>query len=278
MGWGDYIVTTGLVRKIKKQNPNLQILIQEPFNETQFYKDIFYKNPYITDLNFFDKNKPFLKIPRILVGQNNDDNVNKISWADERVAEVGDFYAKEEEIIFAEKCMKMIRNHWTNKNKKKPKGLIFISDTAKKSAIINDIATSYDHSKNKEWGSNKWSAFIKICSNDYIIIKTSAEKEDIPDGLYTVRCDFRTCYSIMKKCDFFIGNHGGHSHLWAVTKKKGIVFYGHWFPPHIAGYPFHINLTTESHCGSLKKCQDCLNFYKNLEPEYIKYLLDKNIN
>ena len=36
MGWGDYIVTTGLVRRLKKQNPNLQILIQEPFNETKF--------------------------------------------------------------------------------------------------------------------------------------------------------------------------------------------------------------------------------------------------
>jgi hypothetical protein len=278
MGWGDYIVTTGLVRRLKKQNPSLQILIQEPFNETSFYKDVFYKNPYVTDIKLFDDSKPHIKIPRILVGQNDENNRNKISWSNERVAEVGNFYQKEEEINFTRKCIDFIKDHWIDKNKKKPKGIIFISDKAKKSAIIDNININYDHSNNKEWGDVKWNTFIRICSHDYIIIKTSPEKEDTPDGLYNITCDFRTCYSIMKECNFFIGNHGGHSHLWAVTKKKGIVFYGHWFPPHIAGYPFHINLTTNNHCGSLVKCEECINFYNNLEPEYIKFLLDKNIN
>ena len=62
MGWGDYIITAGLVRKFKTHNPNLQILVKEPFNETIYYKDIFYKNPYITHKESFDEKKPHIKM------------------------------------------------------------------------------------------------------------------------------------------------------------------------------------------------------------------------
>ena len=83
----------------------------------------------------------------------------------------------------------------------------------------------------------------------------------------------------MRKCDFFIGNEGGLSHLWAITRKKGIVFFGHWIPPYLTGYPFHINLSTnlDNHCGSLKRCESCVDFFKNLDPEYINFLVEKNI-
>ena len=54
MGWGDYIMTTGTVRRLKCQNPNLQILVEEPFNKTRYYRDIFYKNQsLLSDLGFF---------------------------------------------------------------------------------------------------------------------------------------------------------------------------------------------------------------------------------
>ena len=83
----------------------------------------------------------------------------------------------------------------------------------------------------------------------------------------------------MDKSDFYIGNEGGLSHLWATTKKNGIVFFGHWIPPYLTGYSFHLNLSIRDnkHCGSLSPCEECLNFYKNLSPDYIKYLLDKLI-
>ena len=44
MGWGDYVMTSGIIRRLKNQNPNLQILMSEPFNNTKQYKDIFYNN------------------------------------------------------------------------------------------------------------------------------------------------------------------------------------------------------------------------------------------
>ena len=37
MGWGDYIMTTGFVRRLKTNNINLQILIKEPYNDTKYY-------------------------------------------------------------------------------------------------------------------------------------------------------------------------------------------------------------------------------------------------
>ena len=278
MGWGDYIMTSGLVRRLKNQNPNLQILIKEPFNKTRQYKDIFYNNPYIVSSETLNEKLPFIKVPRILTGTRDEIN-NKIIWKKERVAEIGDFYTKDQETTFADENIKKIYEHWKTKNKKKPKGIIFISDTAKKNIIMEDKNIKYEHSINKEWGRKKWQEFINICSKNYILIKTSISKDDYIDGLYYVLCDFRSVFLLMRKCDFFIGNEGGLSHLWAITRKKGIVFFGHWIPPYLTGYPFHINLSTnlDNHCGSLKRCESCVDFFKNLDPEYINFLVEKNI-
>ena len=61
--------------------------------------------------------------------------------------------------------------------------------------------------------------------------------------------------------------------------KKALVIFGHWIPPHVTGYSFHLNLSTNlnDHCGSLKKCEKCLSFFNDLDSEYIKFLLEKNI-
>ena len=278
MGWGDYIMTTGVVRRLKNQNPNLQVLIKEPYNNTRQYKDIFYKNPYITSVDLFNNKLPYVKIPRVLAGINNELN-DKIIWKKERVAEVGDLHIKKEEKKFAEDSINAIFEHWKNKNKKLPRGLIFLSDTAKRNIILNNKIVNYEHYVNKEWGRNKWKEFIKITSKDYILVKTTNSKDNTIEGLYSIICDFRTNYAIMEKCDFYIGNEGGLSHLWAITRKRAIVFFGHWIPPHVTGYPFHLNLSknTNDHCGSLTKCKTCMNFFKDLEPEYIKFILEKNI-
>ena len=278
MGWGDYVMTSGVVRRLKNQNPELQILIKEPFNNTRQGRDIFYKNPYLTSINNFNENKPHVKIPRILAGKTDEQN-NRIIWKKERVAEIGNLYAKSEEISFADKTINIIVEDWVSKHKKKPKGIIFISDTPKKNVKLNNKIIIYEHSVNREWGKDKWIEFSNICSKDYILIKTSVENKNDIDGTYNIVCDFRTSYSIMTKCDFFIGNEGGLAHLWAITEKKGIVFFGHWVSPLVTGYSSHINLTISSndHCGSLKKCENCINYFKNLEPEYIKFLLEKNI-
>ena len=278
MGWGDYIMTTGIVRRLKRQNPNLQILVKEPFNKTRQYRDIFYKNPFIVNTDTINEKFPHIKIPRVLAGVN-DESKQKIIWSPERVAEVGDFYVKKEETDFAEKNIKIITEHWKAKNQKQPKGIIFISDTAKRNMIIDKKIVYYDHAVNKEWGEKKWHRFISITSEDYILLKTSNIEEKHVDGLYSIMCDFRTTFSIMKKCDFYIGNEGGLSHLWAITRKKALVFFGHWIPPYVTGYSFHLNLSTNlnDHCGSLKKCKECLSFFNNLDPEYIKFLLEKNI-
>ena len=84
MGWGDYIMTTGIVRRLKNENPNLQVLIKEPYNDTRQYKDIFYKNPYITSIKSLNNNQPYVKIPRVLAGINNESN-DRIIWKKEEL-------------------------------------------------------------------------------------------------------------------------------------------------------------------------------------------------
>ena len=34
MGWGDYLMTSGHIRNLKNQNPELQILVKKPFDST----------------------------------------------------------------------------------------------------------------------------------------------------------------------------------------------------------------------------------------------------
>ena len=72
-------MTTGIVRRLKNENPNLQVLIKEPYNDTRQYKDIFYKNPYITSIDSLNNNQPYIKIPRVLAGINNESN-DRIIW------------------------------------------------------------------------------------------------------------------------------------------------------------------------------------------------------
>ena len=70
-----------------------------------------------------------------------------------------------------------------------------------------------------------------------------------------------------------------HKVIFDHAKKKGLVFFGHWIPPYLTGYSFHIYLTINDndHCGSLRECEECVAFFKNLSPDYVRYLLDKNI-
>ena len=127
-------------------------------------------------------------------------------------------------------------------------------------------------------GRDKWIEFSNICSKDYILIKTSVENKNDIDGTYNIVCDFRTSYSIMTKCGAHNANEGGLAHLWAITEKEYSFFWTLSIAL-ITGYPSHINLTISGndHCGSLKKCENCINYFKNLEAEYIKFILEKNI-
>ena len=79
----------------------------------------------------------------------------------ERVAEVGDLYTKKEEEKFAEDSINAIFEHWKIKNKKLPRGLIFLSDTAKKNIILNNKIVKYEHYVNKEWGKINGKSLLK---------------------------------------------------------------------------------------------------------------------
>ena len=281
MGWGDYIMASGHVRRIKINNPQIQVLIKSPFNTTQFYRDVFKNNPYITHENDLKKDRPLIRINRVEAGKVNKEK-NRIIWNNERVSEVGDFYSSNQEVEFANKFLIQANKDWVSKNKKKPKAVIYISDTAKTTTTVKNEKTkkfNYSHYINKEWGKKKWSEFINMIEKDYLVIKSSPTNETNTINVYSAKCDFRSIKAIMDKSDFFIGNEGGLSHLWATTRKKGIVLFGHWIPPYLTGYSFHTNISanTNNHCGSLDICDDCQNFFKNLSPEFIKSNLDANI-
>ena len=279
MGWGDYIMASGNVRRIKKSNPKLQVFINNPFNKTFYYENVFKSNPYITQQSDIDKNHPSIGINRVEAGKINK-NLNRIIWNNERVSEVGDLYPTKEELAFSEKFMNESYNHWVSKNKKKPKGIIYTSNTAKKITFSKNENSrdmvNYRHAINKEWGESKWLQFINNIKNDYLIVRSASDNNSNLEFVYTAICNFRTVKAIMEKSDLYIGNEGGLSHLWATTRKNGIVFFGHWIPPYLTGYPFHFNVSISDriHCGSLDVCEECLSFYRNLSPEYIKYNTD----
>ena len=93
---------------------------------------MFLKVIHITQQSDIDKNQPSIGINRVEAGKINK-NLNKIIWNTERVSEVGDLYPTKEELAFSEKFMNESYNHWVSKNKKKPKGIIYISNKQKKS-------------------------------------------------------------------------------------------------------------------------------------------------
>ena len=172
-----------------------------------------------------NKDLPFVKINRVESGKV-DKTSNKIIWYNERVSEVGDLYSTNEELKFAEEFLSKVKADWILKNKK-PKAVIYISNIAKSSSLLKDKEknqNTYIHHVNKEWGEKQWQKFINFVKQDFILIKTSHIKDENINGIYSIVCDFRSVKAIMDKSDYFIGNEGGLSHLWATTRKKGIVF------------------------------------------------------
>ncbi len=279
MGWGDYLMTSGHIRNLKKQNPKLQILIKKPYYQNVFYQGIFLNNPYVTNHELLDTKKPFLQLSPVKAGQKEKDG-KYIIWSKENVAQIGDFFPQDFEMHNAEMFYEKALKDWKIKNRKNPKGTIFIANYPKKEAIINNVKVQYDHAENRDWGPKNWKNFFKKTSGDYLLINTSdTHQESISEWVYTYKCNYREAYSLMLKCDIFLGNEGGLAHLWAVTKKKAIVLFGHWISPLVTGYSFHINLTVNknNHCGSLTKCDLCRKFFDELEYEYVKYLIEKNL-
>ena len=58
MGYGDDLIITSIASKVKKQNPEKQIIIGDAKKKHAFHSVVYENNPDISDCRNLEKNKP----------------------------------------------------------------------------------------------------------------------------------------------------------------------------------------------------------------------------
>ena len=272
MGLGDDLMITSFARKIKEKNPNNQIVIGN--NSTkEIYDSVIYKNnPFITHSSKIDKSKPILIIDYHNFNRPYIDYKNslkdRIIWNNHFKPTPGEIYFTDEEEKLGEEIFLNAIDYWKRKNLNKYKGIIFFEIFSSK--INTPLKIRH---QNLDWGYENWIKLINNLKNDYLLIQSLHDESSEIEGVYASKnkFNFREACSILKRCDLFLGNHGGFDHAAAALNKKAVVYFGGWINPKTIGYPFHKNIYVdldESPCGAKGYiCEHCNKCRKSITTE-----------
>lgn len=81
---------------------------------------------------------------------------------------------------------------------------------------------------------------------------------------------FRHALAILARASLFIGPEGGLHHGAAALGKRAVVLFGGFISPRITGYSSHRNIFTgKSPCGSLVRCEHCIQALKAISIEQV---------
>ncbi len=276
MGFGDYLLLSGRVRQLKKCLPGVQV--GAPHLEGRhFFESIFKNNPLITRQAELDKNRPWVIVDQVQLGQR-DDAQGLIRWSDEIDPIRGDLHFDDQELTEARDSLAKQIDRFECKFGVRPQRVIFCAPTATAGRVLNGKHVVYAHSVNKEWPRSKWEELISRQPHDIFVSTGPADfSSQLPSGMFFIENDFRQACAVLSICDIFVGIEGGLHHAAAALQVPSVVFFGHWISPLVSGYGGQINLTWPQRrylgCGSLTPCSDCLNWMENLSPETVSNLI-----
>lgn len=112
-----------------------------------------------------------------------------------------------------------------------------------------------DITPNKDWGFDKWQQVVKALPETRFVQGhgkrlTGVEQVETPG--------FRHACGLLSVCAVFVGTDGGLHHAAAALGKPAVVVWGGYAPPASLGYASHTNLCAAKRwCGSRKPCEHC---------------------
>lgn len=277
MGYGDDLLITALASKIKKQNPERQIIIGDAKERHAFHSPIYENNPYISDCRNLEKTKPTQIIDyhtrnRPYIDYKNSTN-SKYVWRKFK-PQPGQLFFSEKEKSDAKKIVSQAKDYWNYKYDKNYKKIIFLETSSTK---INSKQFALKQ-KNLDWGEHNWLELINKIKEDYLIIQSVHQETKNDFEIFTPdKMSFRLACAVLNETDFFVGSHGGFGHAAAALNKKAILYFGGWISPETMAYDFHENIYYQhklSPCGEYgTKCDHCEEARKSISVDtFIKYI------
>ncbi len=277
MGYGDDLLITTLASKIKKQNPERQIIIGDAKEQRAYHSPIYDNNPYISDCRNLKKTKPTQIIDyhtrnRPYIDYKYTTN-SKYIWRKFK-PQPGQLFFSSEEKSEAKKIVSSAKDYWKNNYSKNYKKIIFLETSSTK---INSRQFAQKH-KNLDWGEYNWINLINKIKKDYLIIPSVHQETKNNFGIFKPnKMSFRLACAVLNETDFFVGSHGGFGHAAAALNKKAVLYFGGWISPETMAYDFHENIYFKhklSPCGEFGSiCNHCEEARKSISVNtFLKYI------
>ncbi|MBN1971917.1 MAG: glycosyltransferase family 9 protein [Candidatus Delongbacteria bacterium] len=230
---GDNLLLTGILKKLRNDNPNFKIVV-----ETENWKDFFINNPYIdfvTSLHFKTTKRHIRPKYRIFPETNKSLYTMIGNY-------VGSDYAYPELFLSSEEI-----TSFAYLNNKKT---IAICPEGKQKFSAN----------RKEWGLKNFQDVVNLLKNEFDFVQIGTKGDQLLDGVLDLRgLKIRQSAAVIKNCEIFFGLEGGLMHLAKSVGKSSVIVYGGFIKPEVSGYPGNENLYFETDCSP------CFNSEKKLE-------------
>lgn len=217
MGWGDDVLTTGIVKKARSRGRPICV----GDGQSLYWSPVFEGNPYISReivpgcvwVKSAEGFRPYIR------------KIHEwgYEYEDSFKAEPGEIYLTEGE------------KDW-------PEGFIYIEPNIK-----GEI------SKNKDWGFEKWQEVARRIPARFI--QGPGRKLDGVEQVHPR--DFRHACGLLARCKAFVGTDGGLHHAAAALGKRAVVVWTGFSSPKQLGYDSHINLHSGKPCGKFADCDHC---------------------
>ena len=271
MGYGDYIMLSGIVRDFRKKFPGTAITARAA-ERSGYFQAIFQGNPYITRAADVDGTKPVLDLPPVQFGAR-DEAEGRIRWSPGFTAIPGNLYFSDAEMQWAIRVTEEIRMRSGSDL------LVLANPYAKQGVVVDGRQFDYEHHVNKEWGAAGYEELVRALRGTAAFLQPVAESDTRPvlAGMHAVVSNYREAAALLTQCDAYLGCEGGLHHAAAALDRRGVVIFGGWLSPKVTGYPIHDNVyrgDLEDACGSLRVCPHCREIMDGIRVDEIALRLE----
>lgn len=247
MSYGDDIMTTGFIRKIRTRFPKNKIVIGD--GKKEYLSPVFWHNPNIDHINFIGKkdkviwvkdypsHRPYINYSRSTRARSAFTKFKPIK---------GELYFTESEIVTAKHAVSGLRSF----------------------VVIEPNVKGTFAAANRNWGFKKWQKVVnQLCRKTVFVQLGKADARSLKGVVRIITKDFRAACAILSLAKLFVGTEGGLHHAAAALGVSGVVIFGGRISPEIIGYTNHTNLYFKhpgSPCGRISRCDHCRKCMQNI--------------
>jgi len=245
MGYGDDIMITARCKRLKKENPDYDIVIVK--GKIEAWSPIYENNPNIK--RFKEARRKIIRCqirPRPYIHSMTSTN---FIWKKHK-PKPGEIFLTNEEKKFSTEKLQYLSD------------IVYIEPNVKGTVSAN----------NKDWGFKKWQSVVDAFPN-ITFVQAGEPTSKILNGVHFFKTPtIREALALLKNAKIFLGSDGALHHASAAFKIPAIVIFGGFVSPQQTGYDIHTNFyidDPESPCGSKSSCNHCRRCMEQITVEQV---------